>query len=441
MWNPEEDHIWGALDEGCNSTCHSKAWGELAEDRLRAFDLTFPWIDSSTKSFAGLGSSTKTLGKRNLPFCIQVGEDSLAGAMESHEVDTDAFNPLLVSLFAQAKLGLIKDMAQSRCYIGDLEVPMARCVHTGLLLICLSQFTRRSKLPRVVESLRVPSPGTRVAMMLAPSHWHINGYTWDPNGPIAAQDHVWPDLMIVTAGVKHCFPAGDHRGVGNPDAWRIYLPKAIADRKIILTDTRQLPNPESDRSNTERHCIGRHPGVIDEQLSSGTGMYLLQSTYEAIQRETKLTKKLVILDFCNANRHRSVAKGTIMSCMLVAKGIEHGLLHLNGVNNWRFMRCGGSCSHCREVDPGRASVSCRVRMITTRRTVPTSKGGHCRCRWHPGALRPGRGLPQPLGDLLQLSQVQSVGPLVGLRPPALLTAFPFWDLVVLLRPPIRYPRL
>ena len=51
MWSPEEDHIWGALDEGCNSTCHSKAWGELAEDRLRAFGLTFPWIDGSTKSF------------------------------------------------------------------------------------------------------------------------------------------------------------------------------------------------------------------------------------------------------------------------------------------------------------------------------------------------------------------------------------------------------
>ena len=74
LWSPEEDHIWGALDEGCNSTCHSKAWGELAEDRLRHFGLTFPWIDGSTKSFAGLGSSTKTLGKRNLPFCIQVGD-------------------------------------------------------------------------------------------------------------------------------------------------------------------------------------------------------------------------------------------------------------------------------------------------------------------------------------------------------------------------------
>ena len=95
-------------------------------------------------SFAGLGSSTNTLRKRNLPFCIQVGEDSLAGAMESHEVDTDALNPLLISLFAQAKLGLIKDMAQGRCYIGDLEVPMARCSHAGLLLICLSQFSRTS---------------------------------------------------------------------------------------------------------------------------------------------------------------------------------------------------------------------------------------------------------------------------------------------------------
>ena len=39
-----------------------------------------------------------------------------------------------------------------------------------------------------------------------------------------------------------------------------------------------------------------------------------------------------------------------MSCILYVKGIEHGLLHLNGMNNWRFMRCGGSCSKCREMD-------------------------------------------------------------------------------------------
>ena len=178
----------------------------------------------------------------------------------------------------------------------------------------------------------------------------MNGCTWDPNGPLGSQDQVWPDVMIVTAGVKHCFPADDHRGVSSADAWRSFLPKAIANRKIILTDTRQLSNPESDRGSTERHCIGRNLGIINEQLDSGTGMYLLQSTFEAIEKETKLHPQLVVLDFCNANRHRSVAEGTIMSCILYVKGIEHGLLHLNGMNNWRFMRCGGPCSKCRDMD-------------------------------------------------------------------------------------------
>ena len=81
-----------------------------------------------------------------------------------------------------------------------------------------------------------------------------------------------------------------------PDTWRKYLPKAIADRKIILTDTRQLANPEKDRDSTDKHCIGRHPGIIDEQLCSGTGMYLIQSTWEAIEKETKLDPKLVVID-------------------------------------------------------------------------------------------------------------------------------------------------
>ena len=42
------------------------------------------------------------------------------------------------------------------------------------------------------------------------------------------------------------------------------------------------------------------------------------------------------------------------------------------------------------------------------------------------------------GDLLQLSRVQLVGPQVGLRPLVLHPLHPLYDLVVLLRPPIRY---
>ena len=242
-----------------------------------------------------------------------------------------------------------------------------------------------------------------------------------PNGPLASQDQVWPDILIVTTGVKHCFPAGDHRGVNTADAWRSYLPKAIANRKIILTDTRQLPNPEADRSSQERHCIGRHPGVIDEQLSSGTGMYLLQSSFEAIEKETKLNPQLVVLDFCNANRHRSVAKGTIRSCMLVEKGIEHGLLHLNGrngMNNWRFMRCGGSCSHCGSVDPGRATNMAKrafQKFLPNVNEHDTSDSAYQQRRPLSISAPPRSATPGPRST----SSRQSVGPQVGLRPQAL----------------------
>ena len=249
-----------------NSTCYSKAWGELAADRLKHHGLTCPWMDSSAKSFAGLGCSTNTLGKRNLPFCIQVGEDSLAGAMESHEVDTDAFNPLplLRSLVAQAKLGLIKDVAQCRCYIGDLEVPMARCSHTGLLLICLSQLTRRSKLPRVVENLRVPSPGTRAAFMLAPNRWHFNGYVSDPSGPLNHPDQKWPDLMLVTAGVKHCFPHdySPHSNCRSQDHFGEHSPTLEPREGSRQREELYWPPPGHHRP-TPYEWYGYVPGPID----------------------------------------------------------------------------------------------------------------------------------------------------------------------------------
>ena len=112
---------------------------------------------------------------------------------------------------------------------------------------------------------------TRIAFMLAPSRWYVNVYVWDPSGPLTNPDQKWPDLMLVTAGVTHCFPYGDRRGVNNPDVWRSYLPKPIADRKIILVDTRQLSNPERRVEDARRRtadCIGRHPGIIDQLLRS-----------------------------------------------------------------------------------------------------------------------------------------------------------------------------
>ena len=72
--------------------------------------------------------------------------------MESHEVDTDARNPLWIALFAQATLGLVKNMRTCTCFIGSKELALARCVHTGLLLINYTAFKDRSEpLPACVK--------------------------------------------------------------------------------------------------------------------------------------------------------------------------------------------------------------------------------------------------------------------------------------------------
>ena len=78
-WDPNDNRIWAALDEGCNSTCHSNSWGELASTKLDRMGLRFDWEHKVSKEFAGLGATTKTLGKRHMPFAIRINDDTGKG--------------------------------------------------------------------------------------------------------------------------------------------------------------------------------------------------------------------------------------------------------------------------------------------------------------------------------------------------------------------------
>ena len=43
-WDDMNDpHVYVALDEGCNTTCHSEHWGNIAESKLKSLGLSFPW--------------------------------------------------------------------------------------------------------------------------------------------------------------------------------------------------------------------------------------------------------------------------------------------------------------------------------------------------------------------------------------------------------------
>ena len=72
MYGDDHDHVFAVLDEGCNTTCHSRRWAEMAESRLKKRGLTFPFTDEvSPKKFTGLGAgNTGTDGVRAFPFAL-----------------------------------------------------------------------------------------------------------------------------------------------------------------------------------------------------------------------------------------------------------------------------------------------------------------------------------------------------------------------------------
>ena len=88
--------------------------------------------------------------------------------MQSHEVNTEARNPLLISLFAQATLGLVKNMRTQACFMGSKELELSSCVHTGLLLTNLTAFKdRREPLPACIKLCVVGPTKSRSAFVAA----------------------------------------------------------------------------------------------------------------------------------------------------------------------------------------------------------------------------------------------------------------------------------
>ena len=144
MWDNSSRDLFVALDEGCNTTCHSEAWASMAESKLKRYGLDMPWISEQGKSFLGLGANTKTQGQRTIPFALWLKEGgAVPGTMDSHQIVGSQKTPLLLSLYAQASLGLIKNMKKGAVMMESdgnyKELELARCKSTGLLLLNITQ--------------------------------------------------------------------------------------------------------------------------------------------------------------------------------------------------------------------------------------------------------------------------------------------------------------
>ena len=68
MYDMNGPNIYVVLDEGCNSTCHSKHWAEVVETKLKNLGYQIPFKDTKGKTFSGLGTGGTSTGMPNLAF-------------------------------------------------------------------------------------------------------------------------------------------------------------------------------------------------------------------------------------------------------------------------------------------------------------------------------------------------------------------------------------
>ena len=156
--------VYAVLDEGCNSTVHGTEWISNAAKKLSNLGYSTRFSSNAARTFKGLSGETETLGGRNIPFSIMGldGESRVPGVLESHEIQGTA--PLLLSLYAQAQLGICKDLRTNlygvRLPSSDRLIPIQMYVtrDSGLLCINLTDGLSLQKQPRLLRSYKIPDP-------------------------------------------------------------------------------------------------------------------------------------------------------------------------------------------------------------------------------------------------------------------------------------------
>ena len=199
-----DEHVWGVLDEGCNSTVCGHEWMETCKAKLKNMGFEVLLQSDEQKAFKGLAGNVRTKGRYRIPFVLEPeGGRKLPGVLETYVVGEPGDpTPLLLSQHAQAALGLVKDMATSTCTLGKdgPTLKLHRTKDSGLLCVCLSKGLINMSFretPTQIRELKIPDNMAYVS---------TTPRTMAPTGQ---------QVLIFTAGVDFCPPleaySNDHQ--------------------------------------------------------------------------------------------------------------------------------------------------------------------------------------------------------------------------------------
>ena len=295
MYDMNDPNIYVVLDEGCNSTCHSKHWAEVVETKLQTLGYHFPFNDTKGKTFSGLGAGgTSTEGSRTLPFSLNFRDRQcipVHGVLESHQLST-------------AHLGLVKDLKHGTISIGGNQLPVFRCAqtHRGLIMLAITpqQLDKKGVSPQD-SSKPIPKCHRKFRTAFAAVS--------DPD-PMAS---LTSDIDFHSSSVNTMYETLEGLDTSNVPLvtsgtrWTHRQPEFYG-ATLLQIDCRHFHDPDADKGL--RGHLGRHPDIMKGFAQCHALQQLVVEVKNFLRQHPG--RRLVIHLYCTSGRHRSVGVATMI---------------------------------------------------------------------------------------------------------------------------------
>ena len=347
MFDPNDGNIYVVLDEGCNSTCHSRYWGEVVENKLKMLGYEFPFSSKEPKNFAGLGEKgTSTEGSRTLPFSLhfETGKP-LHGVLESHQLSKGR-SPLLLSLHAQTHLGLVKDLKNGVVSIDGKQLKVYRCIYSGLMMLAVTPQQLVEMSDSSLEGPYIPKCHRSFRTRLA-----FPAMMDDCNGERGFQASSGAEVTSKIYSLTRRLRRGHFVIVTGGYRFEDRLSCIEDPCPMLQLDATKFHDPEED-VNLRSHT-GRRPGII---LGLQRDKKTTQAMFNSAEIFCRSYENGVIDLKCRSGRHRSVGSSIVLYRFLRNKGYEVTVVHQHSPE-WSSMRCGGRCDQCGPTAPATTAAA------------------------------------------------------------------------------------
>ena len=137
-----DPRVFAVVDDRCNRTCHTPALIDHMRAVLESEGKELSPPVGEARHYTGIGGCRAT-GRRSIPFGLALPDgSSVRAVLMSNELSIGTERIMLLSIKAQATLGLVKDTRAGTCFLKDYGqfAPLYEVVGSDLRCVCISDW-------------------------------------------------------------------------------------------------------------------------------------------------------------------------------------------------------------------------------------------------------------------------------------------------------------